>query len=261
MTTIKDMEEQRDEWVEKFEVLTKEFNDEREQWANRYRDLEEEKEILYGEMKEEIEKTQTELEGEKNNSQELGRFLTEIIRHEKQNGTNTELLQELLEEHRALLNTGQKYDHVEKRQKKRKLSILKSRAEKALSFVKSFGLNITSLTVESDAGERINLKMAYKTISDNDKTVIEKALFLRVNLVASLFLVGRAHWFAWIRKKKKKKWPRAHRYGAFSPFSGARTRPMQHVQLLRMLHSTGCVRVDLDLLHCSTLAAKLWCGC
>ena len=184
-TTIKDMEEQRDEWVEKFEVLTKEFNDEREQWANRYRDLEEEKEKLYGEMKEEIEKTQTELEGEKNNSQELGRFFTEIIRHEKQNGTNTELLQELLEEHRALLNTGQKYDHVEKRQKKRKLSILKSRAEKALSFVKSFGLNITSLTVESDAGERINLKMAYKTISDNDKTVIEKALFLMDKFCAS----------------------------------------------------------------------------
>ena len=30
-------------------------------------------------------------------------------------------------------------------------------------------------------------------------------LVIRVNLVASLFLVGRAHWFAWIRQKKKKK--------------------------------------------------------
>ena len=51
-----------------------------------------------------------------------------------------------------------------------------------------------------------------------------------------MFLVGRAHWFGWIRKqKKKKRWPRAQRYRAFSPFSGARTRPMQHVQLLRML--------------------------
>ena len=60
----------------------------------------------------------------------------------------------------------------------------------------------------------------------------------RVNLVASLFLVGRAHWFAWIRQKKKerkKRWPRAQRYRAFSPFSCARTRPMQQVQLLRML--------------------------
>ena len=28
---------------------------------------------------------------------------------------------------------------------------------------------------------------------------------IRVNRVASLFLVGRAHWFAWIRQKKKKK--------------------------------------------------------
>ena len=30
-------------------------------------------------------------------------------------------------------------------------------------------------------------------------------VFIRVNLVASLFLVGRAHWFAWTRQKKKKK--------------------------------------------------------
>ena len=60
------------------------------------------------------------------------------------------------------------------------------------------------------------------------------------------------------KQKTKQKWSRAQRYRAFSPFSGSRTRPMRHVQLLRMLHSTGCVSVDLDLLHCSTLGAN---GC
>ena len=100
-------------------------------------------------------------------------------------------------------------------------------------------------------------------ISDNFGCMARfSRMFVRVNLVASLFLVGRAHWFAWIRQKtNKKKWPLAQRYRAFSPFSGARTRPMQHVRLLRMLHSTGCVSVDLDLLHCSTLTAKLRCDC
>ena len=83
---------------------------------------------------------------------------------------------------------------------------------------------------------------------------------VRVNHVASLFLVGRAHWFAWNRQKKK--WPRVQRYRAFWPFSGARTRPMQHVQqLLRMLHSTGLVSADLLHCSCSTLSAKLRCDC
>ena len=85
-----------------------------------------------------------------------------------------------------------------------------------------------------------NRKNSQNIVPANNSNNKVAHLPLRVNLVASLFLVGRARWFAFIRKKKKeKKRPCAQRCRSFSPFSGARTRPMQHVQLLRMLHSTA----------------------
>ena len=85
---------------------------------------------------------------------------------------------------------------------------------------------------------------------------------IRVNLVAFLFLVGRAHWFAWIRQKTNKK------------KMAVRSALSRFLALLRRQNSShaACAAVanvaqhrlrqcSLDLLHCSTLAAKLRCDC
>ncbi len=48
---------------------------------------------------------------------------------------------------------GKKFSEVGSRQKRRLLKELKTKAERSLWFAKTFGLNITSIELQDDAGE------------------------------------------------------------------------------------------------------------
>ena len=127
-------------------------------------------EKIYQEMLTEIEKLKEELHTERNNSDDLRRYLSALLAYEK-NNNNDDLIQELKAMEEQLLvqkraaaiqrqeqeNRGRLFDDVGERQKQRKLEILRTQAQKALCFVESFGLKITGISLESRAGKAVHL--------------------------------------------------------------------------------------------------------
>ena len=132
---------------------------ERDEWARQYSGLKNELEKLYEEMAIDKEKL---LEEEENNAA-LAKYLWDIIDYESTQN-NTELVKQLQEvqkklehvntqaanEHTSLKHKGQPYDAVSQRRKKRQISILRTKAQKVLWCVDTYGLKMTGISL-SDA--------------------------------------------------------------------------------------------------------------
>ena len=177
---------------------------EKEELKAKCEHLEEELEQVYDEMLEEIENLKKNVDVEKNNAQEIGRHLATLLEYEKKQGneTITRELQQLKEEYlknkretvaerNGMLNRGGKFHEVGERQQLRKLEILRSRAEKALWFVNSFGLSISGISLRAEDGSMVNLrkperkKQTFQDLPEDEKANIDKVLFLLDRFCAS----------------------------------------------------------------------------
>ena len=200
LVDVKLTEEKNEKLKEELEEAKKE----RDTWAARCSNLEKDMEKIYQEMLTEIEKLKEELHTERNNSDDLRRYLSALLAYEK-NNNNDDLIQELKAMEEQLLvqkraaaiqrqeqeNRGRLFDDVGERQKQRKLEILRTRAQKALCFVESFGLKITGISLESRAGKAVHLLQQQSTGSKfsnlpaEEKENVEKVLFLLDRFCAS----------------------------------------------------------------------------
>ena len=77
-------------------------------------------------------------------------------------------------------NTGKLFDDLSSRQQRRKLTQLKSSAEKALWFIESFGLDVKSIALETRHGNKLDISLhdtSTSSSSINDSSV-RQALYL-----------------------------------------------------------------------------------
>ena len=136
-------------------------------WQERYTDLENEKKRIYDEMKIEVHKLVEEI----SDLQQVNKELAEYI--------------EIIEEKESLKCTGKPFHELGSKQKGRKLHHLKSKAQCALWFCKSFGLEVKNIELQDKHGSTHQLNYnetpnigKYEDLPQEEKDKIEQVLFL-----------------------------------------------------------------------------------
>ena len=143
-------------------------HEELEEWKKKYSNLAEEKEKLYEEMEEEINKLEEEITDLKQVNRELADYV------------------EALEEKESLKCKGRKISDVGGKQKGRKLRHIKNKAQCALWFCKSFGLELSQIKLKDEGGDVHSLNYfatpsasgRYDNLNEDDKNKVEQILFL-----------------------------------------------------------------------------------
>ena len=123
--------------METFESLKSEIEKsqhEIDEWKRKYTDLAAEKEKLYDEMKREINELQEEITDLKQVNKDLVNYV------------------EALEKSESLQCQGKKYNQLGAKQQRRNLRLLKSKAQCALWFCKSFGLELSEIKLQDEEG-------------------------------------------------------------------------------------------------------------
>lgn len=139
-----------------------------EEWKKRYNDLAAEKEQLYNDMLKEINVMKEEITDLKQVNKELAEYI------------------EMLEKDSSLrcIGHGKKHHELGAKQKGRRLHLLKSKAQRALWFCKSFGLDLEEIKFQDNDGAHHSIRYnsstpsGYKNLSEDDKNTIEQLLFL-----------------------------------------------------------------------------------
>ena len=138
-----------------------------EEWKKKYTDLENEKKKIYNEMKNEINK----LEEEITNLKYVNKDLAEYV--------------EALEKKESLKFQGGKLNQIGNKQKLRKIRHLQNKAQCALWFSKSYGLELKYIEFTDQDGCSHTLDYCekspsgkYEDLSQDDKDKIEQVLFL-----------------------------------------------------------------------------------
>ena len=131
-----------------------------EEWHKKCRDLQQEKESLLKEIDEAKEKRDTEIDS-------LNRELSEYIQQMAElNETSTP-------------NYGKTIEQLSERQRLRRITELKGRADLALWFLESHGLKLTCLKVrESDSRREHTFDFVKEKVTQEDKENLEQLLFL-----------------------------------------------------------------------------------
>lgn len=139
-------------------------SEELEQYKEKYTDLEKETKKLYQDMIQEVKK----LEQQVCELQDINKHLMDYI--------------ETIEKRDSLQCQGKKFQDVGKKQQSRKLRLLKNKAQCALWFCRSFGLELSHVKLQDDKGSSYSLDYEVCTgdadISTDDKSNLEKVLFL-----------------------------------------------------------------------------------
>ena len=131
-----------------------------EEWHKKCRDLQQEKESLLKEIDEAKEKRDTEIDS-------LNRELSEYIQQMAElNETSTP-------------NYGKTIEQLSERQRLRRITELKGRADLALWFLESHGLKLTCLKVrESDSRREHTFDFVKEKVTQEDEENLEQLLFL-----------------------------------------------------------------------------------
>ena len=152
------------------------LQDEREEWKRKYDNLKEEMGKLHQEMMEEIMKKEKIIEEQQRTNEELMKYIKELENVQQLGG---------------LENKGKDVADVKK--KSRTLKTFMSRAQTALWFSKSFGLELESLLVRERKTETVHVLQistpqqqlgnctdltGFDALSDADKAKVEQTLFL-----------------------------------------------------------------------------------
>lgn len=137
-----------------------------EEWRKKYDDLTAEKEQLYHEMSQEINKMKEELLDLKNANQELQMYIDTL---EKNNNLNNCF--------------AKKHHELGRKQQQRRLTCLKNKAQYALWFSTSFGLDLKEIKLQDQDGKTHTMSYStnqteYSKLSDDTKSKIEQVLFL-----------------------------------------------------------------------------------
>lgn len=155
------------ETVETLKSELEKSEEELMEWKKKYNDLEGEKEHLYQMMKDEI-----------NNKEQEVKDLTQV---------NEELSNYVLnlETTESLNCPGKKIHELGKKQQARKLSHLKSKAQCALWFCQSFGLELFHLRMQDEEGVLHNINYqapsssgGYANLTEGEKQRVEQVLYL-----------------------------------------------------------------------------------
>lgn len=142
-----------------------------EEWRRKYSNLAEEKKTLYEDMMKEV----NNLEKEVTDLKEANKALRDYV--------------EILEHEEALKCQGKTINDLGTKQKGRKLQLLKNRAQCALWFCKSFGLDLTNIRLQDESGCSYTMEypipststpgqMEYEKLSKDRQEIIEHVLFL-----------------------------------------------------------------------------------
>lgn len=152
------------ESVSKLKAEINECNIELEEWEKKYENLSEAKEKLYNDMIEEIDCLEREIEDLESVNKELSQYI------------------QTLTENKTPI--GKKIHEVQKQQKGRKLCQLKNRAQCALWFCESYGLELKEIKLKSMDGSNHTLNYGtptsggYAKLSEDEKNKVEQLLFL-----------------------------------------------------------------------------------
>ena len=157
--------------VETFESLKSEIEKsqhELDEWKRKFNDLAAEKEKLYDDMIREINELQEEITDLKQVNKDLADYV------------------EALEKSASLQCQGKKYNQLGTKQQGRKLRLLKSKAQCALWFCKSFGLELTEIKLQDEEGliHSLNYSASNSTphghanLDEEEKNKVEQVLFL-----------------------------------------------------------------------------------
>ena len=147
---------------------------------------------------EELTKCVKSIEEEKCKTEEkLAKQVDRNAEIERKNDQLIKLVERLEHLHETNLEKrGKKFSEVGSRQKRRLLKELKTKAERSFWFAKTFGLNITSIELQDDAGEIHEIRYtstgekgikAYKKLTQEEKDIVKQVTF-----VTDKFCVGEA---------------------------------------------------------------------
>ena len=159
----------RREEVESIDELKEDvemYEQEIKQWREQYVDLEAEKRRMYEEMKRELDNREEEIKELDEISVELSKYI------------------EALEKGNEMLKCqGKQIHEVGSKQKTRKLKLLKHKAQCALWFSKTFGLEVESITFKDGDNNQYNVEYTdsergYSKLSEADRSKLEQVLFL-----------------------------------------------------------------------------------
>ena len=153
------------------ETEHRDYCKELEEWRRKYSNLAEEKTILYEDMM----KEGTELEREITDLKETNKALKDYV--------------EILEHKDSLKCKEKTINDLGTKQKGRKLELLKNRAQCALWFCKSFGLDLTNIKLQDESGCSYTMEyptpststpgqMEYDKLSEDRQKINEQVLFL-----------------------------------------------------------------------------------
>ena len=155
------------ESLEALKAEVENCQNELEEWKRKYVDWENEKKELYDNMKNEINKLGEEITDMKKVNKDLAEYV------------------ETLERKESLQCQGRKLDQLSTKQVGRKLKHLKNKAQCALWFCKSYGLELKNIEFEDQNGNSNKLNYCGMTpsgnnenLSQNEKNKIEQVLFL-----------------------------------------------------------------------------------
>ncbi|KAJ7327833.1 hypothetical protein OS493_026112 [Desmophyllum pertusum] len=155
------------ESIEALKAEVEKCQNELEEWKRKYVDLENEKKKLYDNMKNEINKLGEEITDLKQVNKDLAEYV------------------ETLERKESLKCQGRKLDQLSPKQVGRKLKLLQNKAQCALWFCKSYGLELKNIEIEDQNGHSHKLDYCgmtssgnYENLSQNEKNKIDQVLFL-----------------------------------------------------------------------------------
>jgi len=144
-----------------------------EEWRKQYDDLSAEKEKLYYDMAKAITDMKEEITELKQANKELMEYIDILER-------NSNL---------KCIGHGKQHHELGAKQQRRRLNVLKTKAQCALWFSKSFGLDLNEIKLQDQHGKMHKIDYntpehsqtntgGYNNLSENDKTKIEQVLFL-----------------------------------------------------------------------------------
>jgi hypothetical protein len=159
------------ESVQTMNTKIQEHRKELEEWKTKYSDLAEESKTLYEDMIKEVKN----LEEEITDLNETNKDLREYV--------------EVLERKESLQCQGKSINNLGNKQKGRKLKLLQNKAQRALWFCKSFGLDLTNIGFQDETGCNYSMEyptpcssnadhIQYEKLSKDKKEIVERVLFL-----------------------------------------------------------------------------------
>ena len=157
--------------VETHSTKLRDCTQELNEWRSKYSNIVEEKKILYEDMMKEVNSLEMEITDLKEANKDLRDYV------------------EILKRNEALKCQGKSVNDLGTKQKGRKLQLLKNKAQCALWFCKSFGLDLTNIRLQDESGCSYTLEypipptlgsnqMEYEKLPNDQKNIIERVLFL-----------------------------------------------------------------------------------